>query len=365
MSTAPGRGATLAGVESAARRLARAVEALLGTSYSRAKREVLVGHVLVNGAVVTDPGALVGPADEVAHAPSLPRRERAPKTPPIEVLFADDEVVVVNKPAGLLVHPTIEGEQDTVLARAAAELQRRTGRHRRVLVVHRLDRATSGVMVLAITHTAAEHLHRQFRFHTVERLYLALARGDFLREELVERSIGRPRPGARRAALAPGTGGRAARTVLRPLERLGPATLVEAELGTGRTHQVRVHLAYLGHPVLGDPVYGDPETDPFSIGRLALHAAVLGFVHPITGERLHFRLAPPADFSALLAQLRRRHHAAPHVPAPPPTPRGRRAGATASPRPRPRKPRPRAADGAPRPAGTRTRPRPAKPRRRP
>ncbi len=347
------------------RRLARAAEALLGTSYSRAKREVLIGHILVNGGVVTDPGARVGPGDEVAHAPSLPRRVATPKTPPIEVLFADGEVVVVNKPPGLLVHPTIEGEQDTVLARAAAELQRRTGRHRRLLVVHRLDRDTSGVMVLAVTHAAAEHLHRQFRFHTVERLYLALARGDLLRDELVERSIGRPRPGARRAALAPGTGGRAARTLLRPLERLGPATLVEAELGTGRTHQVRVHLAYLGHPVLGDPIYGDPETDPFSIGRLALHAGVLSFVHPGTGERLRFRQAPPPDFSALLAHLRRRHRAAPHVPAPQPAPRGRSAGATASPRPPQRRPHQHAAGGAPKPAGTRTRPRPTRSRRRP
>ncbi len=124
----------------------------------------------------------------------------------------------------------------------------------------------------------------------------------------MERSIGRPRPGARRAALAPGTGGRAARTVLRPLERLGPATLVEAELGTGRTHQVRVHLAFLGHPVLGDPVYGDPETDPFSIGRLALHAAVLGFVHPRDGREAPLPAGPAA----------RLQRAAGAAPPPPP-----------------------------------------------
>ncbi len=343
------------------RRLGRAAQALLGTSYSRAKHEVLVGHVLVNGAVVTDPGALVGPHDAVTHDVALPRRARVPKTPAIEVLFADEDLAVVNKPAGLLVHPTVAAEQDTVLSRTAAELERRTGRHRRVLVVHRLDRDTSGVLVLALTHAAAEHLHVQFRMHSVERRYLALARGALAQEELVERSIGRPRPGARRAALAPGRGGRTASTVLRPLERLGPVTLVEAELGTGRTHQVRVHLAFLDHPVLGDAVYGDPATDPFSIGRLALHAAVLAFVHPVTGERLCFRQDPPPEFGALLSQLRRR----PHAPAAPaPGHRGPRAGATAKPPRRPHRPPRPAAGGEPTPTGTRSRPRPATPRRR-
>jgi 23S rRNA pseudouridine1911/1915/1917 synthase len=346
-------------MEDPSRRLGRAAQALLGTSYSHAKEEVLVGHVLVNGAVVTDPGAVVGPHDAVTHDVALPRRARVPKTPAIEVLFADEELAVVNKPAGLLVHPTIAGEQDTVLSRTAAELERRTGRHRRVLVVHRLDRDTSGVLVLALTHAAAEHLHVQFRMHSVERRYLALARGPLAREELVERNIGRPKPGARRAALAPGRGGRTARTVLRPLERLGPVTLVEAELGTGRTHQVRVHLSFLGHPVLGDAVYGDPATDPFSIGRLALHAAVLAFVHPVTGERLSFRQAPPPEFDALLSQLRRLPRAS-EAPARP----GPRAGATAKAPRRPRRPPRPAGGGAPTPADTRGRPRPARPRRR-
>ena len=346
-------------MEQGTRRLGRAAQVALASSYSRAKREVLLGHVLVNGVVVTDPGATVGPGDAVEHNPNLPRRARAPKTPPIEILHVDGEVVVVDKPAGLLVHPTAEGDKDTVLSRTAAELERRSGRHRRVLVVHRLDRDTSGVMVLALSHAAAHHLQTQFRTHTVERRYVALVRGDMTGEVLVARGIGRPRPGARRAALAPGTGGRPAHTVVRPLERLAGVTLVEAELQTGRTHQVRVHLSYLGHPVLGDPIYGDPGTDPVAPGRLALHAALLGFVHPTTGTRLEFRTELPRDFSHALESLRRRHSRR-HPPAEEKhSPPDRGGTATASAPPRPRRPRRRAGGAAPRPPGRKPRPRPA------
>ena len=347
-------------MEQGTRRLGRAAQVLLASSYSRAKREVLLGHVLVNGVVVTDPGALVGQRDVVEHNPNLPKRARAPKTPPIEILHADADVLVVNKPAGLLVHPTAEGDQDTVLSRAAAELERRSGRHRRVLVVHRLDRDTSGVLVLALSHAAAHHLQSQFRAHTVERRYLALVRGDVTGEVVVARGIGRPRPGARRAALAPGTGGRPAHTVVRPLERLAGVTLVEAELGTGRTHQVRVHLSYLGHPVLGDAVYGEPAGDPIAPGRLALHAAVLGFVHPTTGTRLEFRTEPPRDFSHALESLRRRHPRQRPDAGERPSRSGRRESAAASAPPRPHRPRRRGGGAAPTPPGRKPRPRPAR-----
>ncbi len=338
---------------------------MLGTSYAKAKREVLVGHVLVNGAVATDPGALVSPADVVTHDSGLPRRARAPKVPPIEVIHADSEILVVNKPAGLLIHPTAEGDEDTVVSRAGAEIERRTGRHRRVLVVHRLDRDTSGLLVLALSHDAAESLQRQFRAHSVDRKYLAIVRGQLPGECLVDRAIGRPRPGARRAALAPGGGGRAARTVLRPVERLGPLSLVEAELGTGRTHQVRVHLSYLGHPVLGDKVYGEPSSDPLSIGRVALHAETLGFVHPRTGERLLFRQLPPEDFRNLVTRLRRRFRVTSEKPGrTTPTGQGPGENAAATSQPRPRSRRPPSAGAPATKVGTRTRPKPARPRRR-
>ena len=231
---------------------------MLGWTYSRAKREVLVGHATVDGEVVTDPGRILRPGAVVAHRPSLPRRSAVPRGPGIEILHVDEDLVIVNKPSGVLVHPTSDGEEDTVLARLVVELARRFGNPRKVYVVHRLDRDTSGVMVLARNHAATQHLQLQFRAHSVSRRYRALVAGDVAEEVLVDRGIGRPRPGARRAAFA--TGGLPARTTVRPLERFGSTTLVEAELGTGRTHQVRVHLSALGHPVLGDPIYGGPTT---------------------------------------------------------------------------------------------------------
>lgn len=304
------------------RRLGRAAHELLGGSYSHAKHEVEIGHVTVNGKVVADPGAWVSPSDRVRHNPSLPRRTPTPKVPPIEVLHADADVVVVVKPARLVVHPTLEAEDDTVITRTVAELARREGNPGRVLVVHRIDRDTSGVMVLARNQRAAKHLNMQFKAHTVERRYLAFLRGDFSAAREVDRGIGRPRPGARRAALGEGRG-REARTHLRPVERFGVATLVEAELDTGRTHQVRVHASWLGHPVLGDTVYGDREKPPVPVPRLALHAAHLGFVHPSSGQRLSFEAPLPGDLKAVVKALRRRARAAAQ-PIPETAPRGRR-----------------------------------------
>lgn len=338
------------------RRLARVVQELLASPYAHAKREVEIGHVMVNGDIVSDPGALVAEGDEVAHDPNRPRRRRPQAAPPVEVLYLDDDLVVVLKPAGLLVHPTWEGERDTLVARTAAAIQRRTGRPGRPLVVHRLDRDTSGVVVLARRHDVATALQAQFRTHAIERRYLALVAGDFDREQVVERNIGRPRAGARRAALRPGAG-QPAKTVLRAAERFGKATLVEAELHTGRTHQVRVHLSYLGHPVLGDAVYGDPRSDPVEVPRLALHAAHLSFLHPGKGELMTFRAAFPADLLPALGRLRRAPSRA-DSPAPPAT------GAGATPPPPPRSRPPRGGGAGPRKAAAPTRRRPPRDRSR-
>lgn len=290
-------------MDGARRRLARTLQELLGGSYSHARREVEAGHATVDGEVVTDPGAWVDPLSVVAHRPELPRRRRAPAGPVIEALHVDEAVVVVDKPSGLLVHPTSDRESDTVVSRATALLVRKGERSTRVWVVHRLDQPTSGVLVLARSHEAASALQQQFRVHSVARRYLALVRGDMARPVTLAGEIGRPRPGARRGALAPGSGGRAARTTLEPLERAGRATLVSATLATGRTHQVRVHLSSIGHPVLGDEVYGDPRSDPTWVPRLALHATRLAFTHPATGVRLSFDVALPDDLRSAWGRL--------------------------------------------------------------
>jgi len=351
-------------MEGRRQRLARLLQQRLGLSFSRAKEEVRRGHVTVNEAVELDPGAWVAPTDRVEHRPDLPRRRPAPAAPPIEVVFFDQHLVVVNKPAGVLVHPTVEEEQDTVLTRTLAALARRAAEGGRLFVVHRLDRETSGVMVLARSHAAAERLHRQFRAHTVARTYLALVAGDLVREVTVRRSIGRPRPTARRAALAPGRGKEAV-THFTPVERLGAATLVEACPETGRTHQVRVHLAYLGHPVLGDPLYGGAATQPNAVPRLALHAKQLTFTHPVDGRRLEFAVPLPADLAGPLRRLRIRHRrrvtaASTVTPAPG---RALAGTATATRQLPPRTPPPPAATPEPRPVREPSRRPPRTPRR--
>jgi len=321
------------------------VQELFSLSYSRAKDEVVKGHVTVNEAVARDPGQWVLPSDRVAHRPELPTRRLRLGGPSIAILYQDQHVVVVDKPAGLLVHPTLDAEQDTVLARTARALARTGGEVGRLFVVHRLDRDTSGVLVLARSHAAALHLQRQFRTHTVTRRYLALVAGDLAQPVTVARAIGRPRPTARRAALA-GNRGQPAVTHLEPLQRFAVATLVEAQLQTGRTHQVRVHLSYLGHPVLGDTLYGKPKAQPVAVPRLALHAKTLAFTHPATGRRLEFSLPLPADLAGTVRRLRAtRPRLEPLPPAPsPPPPRT----AAATPPPPPRSGPPRA--GAPGPS---------------
>lgn len=324
---------------SSLQRLARVVQSHLGCSFSHAKEEVERGHVTVNGEVITNPGALVGAADVVAHAPHLPRRRKLPPTPPLEVLYLDEHLLVVVKPAGLLVHPTHAGERDTLLSRARRELYRHTG-DAALFVVHRLDRDTSGVMVFARRHEVATALQRQFRLHSVGRSYLALVAGDLRAACTVDADIGRPRPSSRRAAVSPGTG-KAALTRVQPVEQLKGATLVEAQLGTGRTHQVRVHLASLGHPVLGDTVYGARQQKPVPPPRLALHAHRLSFVHPVTGAVLDFRAPLPADLRHLLRHLRARPTTGAQIAAatPPPPRRTPPPPGAAPPPPRRRPPR--------------------------
>ena len=336
------------------RRLARAVQQLLELSFSRAKHEVEVGHIVVDGTVVIDPGAWVAEGARIRHEPDRPRLARGPRVPALPILHLDADVIVINKPAGLVVHPTLEAERDTVITRALAELSKREPGHHRVHVVHRLDRDTSGVMLLARHHAAARHLQQQLRVHTVIRRYLAVVAGALAHETRVDRGIGRPTPGSRRAALA--SGGRPATTIVRPVEALRTATLIEAELHTGRTHQVRVHLSYLGHPVLGDGIYGDPKADPVQAPRLALHAALIGFVHPKTGARLTFTAPLPDDLAAVVGELRRRQaRRAAHGPAAGrPAPRPRKPEAAPAPPSRPRAPRPRAGGDA-RPAASRPR----------
>jgi len=225
------------------------------------------------------------------------------------VLFEDADLIVVNRPAGLVVHPA-PGHPGGTLVNAllhhCGDLAG-IGGVLRPGIVHRLDRGTSGVLVAAKSDAAHASLAAQFHDHTVERMYLAIVRGAPSAESgRVERPIGRhPRDRKRMSTLA--SAGRRAVTAWRVRERFAARghALLEVRPETGRTHQIRVHLAAAGLPIAGDPVYGRARRGELPIERPALHAARLGFTHPRSGERLCFEAPPPEDFRRALDWLAR------------------------------------------------------------
>jgi len=229
--------------------------------------------------------------DEAAHAPEAIA---------LSIVHEDDTLIVLDKPAGLVVHPGA-GNRGGTLQNALLHHAPALASVPRAGIVHRLDKDTSGLLVVAKTITAQTSLVRQLAARTVKRQYQALATGDIARGGTVDAPIGR-HP-TRRTTMAVVATGKPARTHYEVVERFGIATLLACRLETGRTHQIRVHLASLGHPLVGDPAYG--KRGPIAFWRQALHAARLGLVHPETGRPCEWHAALPADFVALLASLRR------------------------------------------------------------
>jgi 23S rRNA pseudouridine1911/1915/1917 synthase len=293
-------------------------------SRSELQKWIEHGRVRVDGRVKKAPFKLVEGArvdvepEEPAKTEALPEEGIA-----FDVLYVDDAVVVLCKPAGLVVHPAHGNETGTLvnglLARgyfAATALSGAPGAkpsarevegHERPGIVHRLDKGTSGVMVVARTPEAREKLRAQFSAHTIEREYVAICVGEV--SETVHRTLYGRHSKDRMRFTSRVREGKTAVTHVRVIERLHGATHVACRLETGRTHQIRVHLAESGTPVLGDPVYGKPPKDARlrelaeELGHQALHARVLGFVHPTTGEHVRFEAEPPQDFVATLATL--------------------------------------------------------------
>jgi 23S rRNA pseudouridine1911/1915/1917 synthase len=294
-----------------------------GMSRMRVKGLIEGGRVVVAGRAVKAAYRLQAGERVEVSIPSPPRDGLAPEAIALSVVFEDEHLLVVDKPAGMVTHPGAGRPTGTLAAAALAHApgMAGVGSPRRPGIVHRLDKGTSGLIVLAKTQAAYDALTAQLARRTVSRRYLCLAQGSLRRAQgVIDTTIGRdPRSRLRMAVLAEGKGKRAV-TRFQVLERLGAGaeavSVIECRLETGRTHQIRVHLASLGHPLLGDDTYrgrraapaGDPRLTELigGLGGVALHAAGLAFAHPATGARMDFSCPLPDRIGRILSHLRNR-----------------------------------------------------------
>jgi 23S rRNA pseudouridine1911/1915/1917 synthase len=277
-------------------------DALPEYSRSRLRAWIDAGRVTLDDRIA-DPTRKVwgGERIVVRIEPDTGEGVLAPEAIALSIVHEDDALIVLDKPAGLVVHPGA-GNRGGTLQNALLHHAPELASVPRAGIVHRLDKETSGLLVVAKTITAQTSLVRQLAARTVKRQYLALASGDLMRGGTVDAPIGR-HP-TRRTTMAVVASGKPARTHYEVIERFGVATLLSCRLETGRTHQIRVHLASLGHPLVGDPAYG--KRGPIAFARQALHAARLGLVHPVTGRACEWNAPLPADFASLLETLRSR-----------------------------------------------------------
>lgn len=269
-------------------------------SWNQARALVDQGKVCVEGEVCRERTRWL----EGATVAVEPGRSTARKANPARDLFVhvDSQVVVVNKPAGIATVPFENSERNSLDRLVQSELGR-GGRSAPLHVVHRLDKETSGVLVFARTDAALKHLKNQFRQHTTERRYVALAHGQVRHRTITSRLVPDRGDGLRGSTKNPSLG-REATTHVRALRHFPNATEIECRLETGRTHQIRIHLSESGHPLLGERVYvRDFEGPRLDAPRVLLHAQELGFAHPTDERRLRFEVPPPADYDAVLARL--------------------------------------------------------------
>ncbi len=295
-------------------RLDKALADASGLSRERIKALIGEGAVMMDGQAVAQPSAKAGAGAAWAiRVPAPATAQAAPQDIALAVVYEDDALIVIDKPAGLVVHPAA-GNLDGTLVNALLHHCRGQlsgiGGVARPGIVHRIDKDTSGLLVVAKTDVAHEGLARQFADHSITRAYRAITAGvPMPASGTIRGSIGRSSHDRKKMALVEDGRGKHAVTHYRVLSALDAAALVECRLETGRTHQVRVHLASIGHSLLGDPVYGrcPPRLRPvlaaLGFRRQALHAAELGFIHPVDARALHFTSPTPVDMQTLLVDL--------------------------------------------------------------
>jgi 23S rRNA pseudouridine1911/1915/1917 synthase len=295
-------------------RLDRALAAAAPTlSRERIKRLIAAGGVTLANSVVRDPAAraAAGAIFAIAVPAPAPAHNKA-QAIALTIVHEDEHLIVIDKPAGLVVHPAagnLDGTLVNALLHHCGGSLSGVGGVARPGIVHRIDKGTSGLLVAAKTDRAHEGLAKQFARHSITRGYLAIVNGRPAPEGTVDAPLARSPTNRKKIAIVSGPRGKRAVTHWRVIAPLDGAALVECRLETGRTHQIRVHMASIGHPLIGDQVYGTSKTvhrrllERLEFRRQALHAAQLGFIHPATGEKLTFESPVPTDMQELFSQL--------------------------------------------------------------
>ncbi len=279
------------------------------TSFSRSavQRMIDSGDVLLNMKEAPSK-AKVKAGDEVSVTPPMPEiTDILPQDIPLDIVYQDADIAVINKPKGMVVHPAAGNPDGTLVNAIMYHIKDLSGIGGEVRpgIVHRIDRMTSGLLVIAKNDKAHVFLSDQLKTHAVSRVYYALCEGNFREDSgTVDAPIARHRTDRKKMAVDPN--GRSAVTHWRVLERFGDMTLLRVELETGRTHQIRVHMAYIKHPIVGDEVYGHAKNSLGIVGQ-ALHAGELRLTHPATGEEMVFTAPLPEEFANALEKLRKRN----------------------------------------------------------
>ncbi len=296
-------------------RLDRALAAAVPTlSRERLKALIRSGAVEAGGKAVRDPAVKVHGEETLRVAvPEPTPAHNQPQDIPLTIAFEDEHLLVVDKPAGLVIHPAagnLDGTLVNALLHHCAGQLSGIGGVARPGIVHRIDKDTSGLLVVAKSDVAHEGLAKQFAAHSIDRRYLAIVNGiPSASEGTVDAPLARSATNRKKIAIVEGRRGKRALTHWKRLKALSDAALLECRLETGRTHQVRVHMASIGHPLVGDPVYGRPGKThgkllkELCFHRQALHAAELGFIHPVTKQRLSLSSPMPPDMQELFSAL--------------------------------------------------------------